>query len=74
MATLVLRTEKGSALTYEEHDANFSNLNQYKLETTNNLSDLSNPSEARINLGIDTPTETLADQLKVIKALAILGL
>lgn len=32
MATIVTRTGKGSALTWLEHDANFTNLNNDKIE------------------------------------------
>jgi hypothetical protein len=51
MATIVLRNVKGSFLTHTEVDNNFSNLNNFKLETTNNLSDLTNAANARTNLG-----------------------
>ena len=51
MATLVLRNVKGSFLTHTEVDNNFSNLNTDKLERSNNLSDLTNATTARANLG-----------------------
>lgn len=50
MTTIVTRTGKGSALSYTEVDTNFTNLNTYKLETTNNLSDIGNATTARNNL------------------------
>ena len=48
MATIVTRTGKGSALTFAEGDANFTNLNNDKLEdiTTESIGDLSD-----VNLG-----------------------
>lgn len=51
MATLVLRGVKGTFLTHTEVDNNFTNLNTGKLETSNNLSDLTNTATARSNLG-----------------------
>ena len=44
MATIVTRSGKGSPLTHTEGDANFTNLNNDKLENINseNLGDLSN--------------------------------
>lgn len=50
MTTIVTRSGKGSALSYTEVDTNFTNLNSYKLETTNNLSDIGNATTARNNL------------------------
>lgn len=52
MATIVTRAGKGSPLTNNEVDANFTNLNNGKLETSNNLSDLTSASTARTNLGL----------------------
>lgn len=54
MTTIVTRAGKGSPLTNTEVDTNFTNLNSYKLETTNNLSDLANTTTARSNLGLGT--------------------
>lgn len=57
MATIVTRIGKGSALTYAEADANFTNLNTelgQKLVAANNLSDLTNTATARTNLGLAT--------------------
>jgi len=63
MATIVTRTGKGSALTFAEGDANFTNLNNDKLEdiTGESLSDLSDvssipaPSNGQV-LSWDNPT------------------
>lgn len=52
MTTIVTRAGKGSPLTNNEVDANFTNLNNAKLENANNLSDLSSFSTARTNLGL----------------------
>lgn len=54
MASITTRAGKGSPLTNNEVDANFNNLNSGKLETTNNLSDLTSASTARTNLGLGT--------------------
>lgn len=51
MSAITSRATKGSPLTNDEVDANFSNLNTDKLDKANNLSDLSNPVDARANLG-----------------------
>jgi len=50
MATIVTRAGKGSPLTHAEVDANFTNLNDDKLEVSSNLSDLDSAAEARENL------------------------
>ena len=47
-------TRKNLPLTNGEIDTNFINLNTGKLETSNNLSDLSSNSTARTNLGLGT--------------------
>ena len=52
MSTIITRTSKGTPLTHVELDANFTNLNNDKLEKSNNLSDLTNASTARTNLGL----------------------
>lgn len=52
MSTLVTRAGKGSPLTHNEVDANFTNLNTDKAEKANNLSDLTSASTARTNLGL----------------------
>jgi len=58
MTTIVTRSGKGSPLTNTEVDTNFTNLNSAKLETTNNLSDLTNTTTARSNLGLGTAATT----------------
>jgi len=62
MSSITLRSAKGSPLTNNEVDANFTNLNTDKLETStadarytqisNNLSDLASASTALTNLGL----------------------
>lgn len=55
MATLTLRSAKGAPLTNNEVDANFSNLNAdvaTRLTASSNLSDLTNTTIARSNLGL----------------------
>lgn len=52
MTTIVTRAGKGSPLTNTEMDTNLTNLNTYKCETANNLSDLTNATTARSNLGL----------------------
>lgn len=58
MSTLVTRAGKGSPLTHNEVDTNFTNLNTDKLEKANNLSDLTSASTARTNLGLSTVAAT----------------
>lgn len=60
MATIVTRSGKGSPLTNNEVDTNFTNLNSGKLETTSNLSDLSSAATARTNLDVDQAGDALA--------------
>ena len=52
MSAITLRSEKGSPLTNNEVDANFTNINDDKLEISNNLSDLASASTALTNLGL----------------------
>ena len=53
MSTIVLRSTKGSALTFAEGDANFSNLNNDKLEniTTESIGDLSDVNTTNVQNG-----------------------
>ena len=60
MATIVTRSGKGDELTFAEMDANLTNLNSDKLETSNNLSDVSNAATARTNLGAASSDDALA--------------
>ena len=60
MSTIVTRAGKGSPLSWSEADANFTNLNTDKLEKTSNLSDVSNASTARTNLGLAINTDVQA--------------
>lgn len=56
MATITLRDVKGSPLTNQEVDANFSNLNAdvaSRLLAADNLSDLADAATSRSNLGLD---------------------
>jgi hypothetical protein len=52
MSTITLRSVKGSGLTNNEVDANFSNLNSDKTEKSANLSDLTSASTARSNINV----------------------
>ena len=60
MTTIVTRSGKSAPLTNDEVDANFTNLNNDKLETGSNLSDLASAATARTNLGVDQAGEALA--------------
>lgn len=52
MTTIVTRAGKGTPLTNAEVDANFTNLNDDKLEATANLSDVTSVATARTNLNV----------------------
>lgn len=58
MATLTLRSVKGSPLTNAEVDANFSNLNDDKMEKSANLSDVASTATARSNLNVYSVQES----------------
>ena len=65
MTTIVTRAGKGSPLTNTEMDTNLTNLNTYKCETDNNLSDLTNTTTARSNLGLSTMATQAANNVNV---------
>lgn len=69
MTTIVTRAGKGSPLTNNEVDANFTNLNSTKLETSNNLSDVSSTPTARTNL--DVPSNAEAQNMAIAMAIAL---
>jgi hypothetical protein len=69
MSTITLRSVKGTPLTNNEVDANFSALNSDKMEKSSNLSDVASVSTARTNLGVYSTTEVdTAVGLKLAKA------
>lgn len=69
MSTITLRSVKGTPLTNNEVDANFSALNSDKMEKSSNLSDVASVSTARTNLGVYSTTEVdTAVALKLAKA------
>lgn len=73
MSTIVTRdtgaTAKNSPLTNTEMDNNFINLNDDKMETSNNLSDVSSVTTARTNLDVYSTTE--ADSQAIAMAIAL---
>lgn len=58
MTTITTRAAKGSPLSWSEADANFTNLNTDKLDSANNLSEISNQAIARANLGLGNVDNT----------------
>jgi hypothetical protein len=69
MTDLTLRVTKGSPLTNEEVDANFSSLKDNKLENGNNLSDIEDAAEARTNLDVYSKDDTVSQAIAMAIAL-----
>jgi len=69
MSTIVNRASKGSPLTNNEVDTNFSNLNTDKAEKSSNLSDLVSASTARSNLGVSSTAAALDEAIAMSIAL-----
>lgn len=69
MATVTLRSVKGSPLTNNEVDENFSNLNDDKMEKSSNLSDLADAATARTNLNVLSTQE--AQEFATAMAIAL---
>jgi hypothetical protein len=69
MSTITLRSVKGTPLTNNEVDTNFSNLNTDKMEKSNNLSDLASATTSRTNLGVYSTAET--DSMAIAMAIAL---
>ena len=60
MSSVTLRLVKGSPLTNQELDDNFANLNSDKMDAANNLSEITDPSAARTNIGAASTEDILA--------------
>ena len=69
MSTITLRQNKTEGLTNEEVDANFSNLNNDKMEKSANLGDVSSVASARSNLQVASQTES--ENFAVAMAIAL---
>lgn len=69
MATVTLRSVKGSPLTNAEVDANFSNLNDDKMEKSSNLGDVASTATARTNLNVYSVQE--AQEFATAMAIAL---
>ena len=65
MSTITNRATKGSPLTNDEVDNNFTNLNTDKMEKGSNLSDISN----RTNLGVSSATDSIDNAIAMSIAL-----
>ena len=69
MSTITNRATKGSPLTNDEVDNNFTNLNTDKMEKGSNLSDVSNTATARTNLGVSSAAESIDNAIAMSIAL-----
>ncbi len=69
MATVTLRLVKGSPLTNQEVDDNFSALNTAKMEKSANLSDVADVATARTNLNVLSTQE--AQEFATAMAIAL---
>ena len=69
MSTITNRATKGSPLTNNEVDGNFTNLNTDKMEKGSNLSDISNAATARTNLGVSSATDSIDNAIAMSIAL-----
>lgn len=69
MSTITNRTTKGTPLTNDEVDDNFTNLNTDKMEKDSNLSDISNTVSARANLDVSSISEATDNAIAMAIAL-----
>ncbi len=69
MSTITNRATKGSPLTNNEVDSNFSNLNTDKMEKGSNLSDVTNTATARTNLDVPSSAEATDNAIAMSIAL-----
>ena len=69
MSTIINRATKGSPLTNNEVDSNFSNMNTDKMEKGSNLSDVTSAATARTN--IDVPSTSEATDNAIAMSIAL---
>ena len=65
MTTIVTRASNAAPLSNAQMDTNLTNLNNDKLEKSNNLSDLTNTTNARSNLGLGTMATQAATAVNI---------